>query len=102
MSYLPKMGFLKGVADEADKAAKSIGKVGDSVKDLANKKITPPKIPTIKGVTKPGDKTGIVGQAAGGGGGDTIQYITVYASNTNDIEKKMAMAAKTGVPVGNK
>jgi hypothetical protein len=26
----------------------------------------------------------------------------VYASNTNDIEKKMAMAAKVGVPVGSK
>ena len=37
-----------------------------------------------------------------GGGSTTIQNITVYASNTNDIEKKMAKAAKLGVPVGAK
>ena len=30
------------------------------------------------------------------------QQITVYASNTNDIAKKMALAAKSGVPIGGK
>ena len=31
-----------------------------------------------------------------------IQNITVNASNTNDISKKMARAAKTGIPIGGK
>ena len=30
------------------------------------------------------------------------QQITVYASNTNDIAKKMALAAKNGLPLGSK
>ena len=32
----------------------------------------------------------------------TVQNITVYASNTNDIAKKLAAAAKNGQPIGNK
>ena len=31
-----------------------------------------------------------------------VQNITVNASNTNDISKKMARAAKTGIPIGGK
>jgi len=111
MSKIPGLGFLKGVADAADKAAVSIGKTGESIEKLANKKITPPKIgdfPT--GGVKPGTKTGIVGNikggdAAGKGGGGsstTVQYVTVYASNTNDIYKNLSKAAKNGVPVGTK
>lgn len=32
----------------------------------------------------------------------TIQYVTIYASNTNDIAKKLAKAAKNGQPIGGK
>jgi hypothetical protein len=109
MSNLPKMGFLKGVADDADKAAKAMGNFAKSVEKTSDKKITAPKIPKIAGTVKPGDPTGITGlvpggdiAGGGGGGAQTVQYITVYASNTNDIEKKLAMAAKVGVPVGSK
>ena len=109
MSYLPGMKFLKGVADQADKIAVSVGKAGESIEKLANKKITPPKVPKIAGVVSPGSKTGIVGNVPGGdatkggsGGSGTVQYVTVYASNTNDIYKNLSKAAKNGVPVGGK
>jgi hypothetical protein len=45
------------------------------------------------------------GNAAGTGGAsnkETVQYVTVYASNTNDIAKKLSAAAKYGVPIGTK
>ena len=108
LSKLPGGGFLKGVAESADKAALSIGGVAKSIDDLKNKKITAPKFPSIAGVTTPGTKTGIVGNvpsgdAAGKGAGSkstTVQYVTVYASNTNDIYKNLSKAAKNGVPVG--
>lgn len=102
LSRIPKLGFLKGVADDADKAALSLGKVAKSVDDLKNKKLTAPKIvSTPTGSVKPGDPTGILGSVTGGGGGSqNTQFVTVYASNTNDIYKKLSMAAKTGVPIG--
>ena len=110
MSYIPGMGALKGIADGIDKMAVSIGKYSDSLDKLSDKKIKPP---SIIGAITPGAKTGIVGNIVGGdvmggggggagGGSTTVQNITVYASNTNDIEKKMAKAAKLGVPVGAK
>ena len=108
LGRIPGFDWAKKAAAEADKLTKSVRDYSDSLDKLANKKISTPKIP---GATKPGAKTGVKGNVAGGdkskstgdtGGGDTIQYITVYASNTNDIEKKMAMAAKTGSPVGKK
>lgn len=110
MSYLPGMKFLKGVADGFDKVAVSIGKAAKATDDLKNSKISTPSVPKITGVVSPGSKTGITGNVpggdaagkGGGGGSTTVQNITVYASNTNDIEKKMAKAAKLGVPVGAK
>lgn len=110
MSYLPGMKFLKGVADQADKIAVSVGKAGESIEKLANKKITAPKAPSIAGIVAPGGKTNIAGNVPGGdtsktggaGGSQTVQYVTVYASNTNDIYKNLSKAAKNGVPVGGK
>ena len=112
LSKQPGMGFLKGVADAGDKAAISIGKASKSIDDLKNKKMTAPKFPALPDSTVPGGKTGSTGNVAGGdaagkngsggSGSGTVQNITVYASNTNDIEKKMAKAAKQGVPVGAK
>lgn len=111
LSYIPGFGFLKGVADNADKAAVAVGKLGDKIIETGKKQIKPPSMPKIVGGVVPGGKTGITGNIVGGdttggkgggGGSQTVQYITVYASNTNDIEKKMAMAARAGVPVGGK
>jgi hypothetical protein len=110
MSYLPGMKFLSGVADGFDKVAVSIGKAAKATNDLKNSKMSTPSLPKIGGVVAPGSKTGIVGNVpggdttkGGGGGGDTtVQNIVVYASNTNDIERKMAKAAKTGRPIGAK
>lgn len=106
MSRLPGMGFLKGVAEGADGIAKNLNAAATSIEKMSNKKLTVPKIPTMPDFVKPGDKTGITGNvtggdtAGGGGGSGTIQYVTIYASNTNDIAKKLAKAAKNGQPIG--
>lgn len=110
LSKIPGMGFLKGVADAADKAAVKIGKTGEAIEKLANKKIKTPNAPGLPtGGVISGGKTGITGNVkggdtagTGGGGGNNIQYVTVYASNTNDIYKKLSRAAKNGIPVGSK
>lgn len=111
MSKIPGLGFMKGIAEAADKAAVSIGKTGESIEKLANKKFTTPKIPGLPtGGVKPGNATGITGNVKGGdtagtggkGTSNTVQYVTVYASNTNDIYKNLSKAAKNGVPVGAK
>ena len=110
LSRVPGMGFLKGVANAADKAAVAVGKTGESIEKLANKKITTPKIPSITGGAKPGTTTGIVGNVtnkdtagkSSGSGKETVQYVTVYASDTNDIARKLARSAKHGIPVGAK
>lgn len=111
LSKVPGMGFLKGVADAADKAAVKIGKTGEAIEKLANKKIKTPNAPGLPtGGVITGGKTGITGNVkggdtagtGGGGSGNNIQYVTVYASNTNDIYKKLSKAAKNGVPVGSK
>jgi hypothetical protein len=100
------MGFLKGVAEGADGIAKNLNAAATSIEKMSNKKLTVPKIPTMPDFVKPGDKTGITGNVTGGdttggkGGSGTIQYVTIYASNTNDIAKKLAKAAKNGQPIG--
>lgn len=110
MAKIPGMGFLKGVAEGAEKIAMNLGKASESVKAMSDKKLTVPKIPSMPDFVKPGDKTGIKGNITGGdaagkgggGGSNTVQYVTVYASNTNDIAKKLAKAAKNGQPIGGK
>jgi hypothetical protein len=109
MSYIPGMEFLKGMADGVDKFAVSIGEFSESLDSLADKKL---KVPGLAGFTAPGGTTGIdagngvpgdaAGKTGGGGGSTVVQNIVIYASNTNDIERKMAKAARQGVPVGNK
>jgi hypothetical protein len=110
ISYLPGMKALKGVADGFDKVAESIGKAAKATDNLKNKTISAPKAPKIPGIVTPGSKTGIVGnivggdatKGGGGGGTGTVQNITVYASNTNDIARQMAKAQKQGTPIGAK
>lgn len=101
--------FFKDLATDAENVSKKMDKVATSINDLKNKKITMPGLPT--GGVKPGEPTGIVGNVpngdtlkggGGGGGSSTIQYVTVYASDTNDIAKKMARTAKNGQPIGAK
>lgn len=107
LGKVPGFGWAKKAGDQMDKAAESVRKYSDSLDSLAKKKIGPPN---IAGTIKPGETTGIKGNIVGGdvmkgggkGGSTTIQNITVYASNTNDIEKKMAKAAKHGTPIGAK
>jgi hypothetical protein len=110
LGKIPGFGWAKKAAEGADKLTKSVRDYSDSLDSLAKKKIS---TPSLLGGVKPGDPTGILGKtpnggaktgggAGGGGGSTTVQNITVYASNTNDIEKKMAKAAKLGVPVGSK
>lgn len=113
LSKVPGMGFLKGAAKEADALAKSIGKAGVEAENLAKKKIKAPTVPKMPvGGVKPGESTGIYGNVpggstggssgGGGGGSGTVQYVTVYASNTNDIYKQLSKAAKNGTPIGAK
>ncbi len=107
LGKIPGMGWAKEAGKSVDKLADKVRKYSDSLDSLANKKISTPKIP---GFVAPGSNVNIKGQipggdkivGGGGGGSQTVQNITVYASNTNDIEKKMAKAAKLGVPVGGK
>jgi hypothetical protein len=105
LAKIPGMGFLKGVAENASDIAINLGKAAGSIDKMSNKKLTVPKIPTMPDFVKPGDKTGITGNVTadttgGKGGSGTIQYVTIYASNTNDIAKKLAKAAKNGQPIG--
>lgn len=110
LGKVPGFGWAKKAGDQMDKAAASVRKYSDSLDALANKKI---KSPSIIGGVKPGDPTGIKGGIVGGdtlkgggggssGGSGTVQYVTVYASNTNDISKKLSKAAKNGMPIGSK
>lgn len=108
MSHIPGMGFLKKFADDADKASKAIAKTADNL-DKLRKLEAKDTAPKITGVTAPGSATGITGNVPGGnaagtaGGSNassTVQYVTVYASNTNDIAKKLSKAAKNGLPIG--
>jgi hypothetical protein len=97
--------WLKGVADDADKIAVSIGKAAKSVNDMKNSKITVPKVPKLSDFVTPGGSLGIQGHAdlgkgKGGSGSGTVQYVTVYASNTNDIANKLSKSAKHGQPIG--
>ena len=108
LSHIPGMGWLEKFAKNADKAAVTISKTADKLEKL-KKLEAQSTAPKIAGITAPGAPTGITanvpgGNAAGTGGGSnassTVQYVTVYASNTNDIAKKLSKAAKNGLPIG--
>ena len=109
MSMIPGIGDkFKGPAEAVKNFAKDVANAAKKVDELGNKKMQPPKLPPlVQDTAKPGSKTGIVGTtpsggASAGGGGGTVQNITVYASDTNDIYKKLSRAAKSGVPLGSR
>lgn len=106
LGHVPGMGWAKKAGEAVDGLANKVRKYSDSLEGLANKKIGAPKVP---GFVAPGSNVGIEGNvpggdAAGKGGGgtgsQTVQYVTVYASNTNDIANKLSKAAKHGQPIG--
>jgi hypothetical protein len=107
LGKIPSFGWAKEAGKSVDGLANKVRDYSNSLDSLANKKIN---TPNISGFVAPGKDTGIEGnvaggdvmKGAGGSGSTTVQNITVYASNTNDIERKMAKAAKLGVPVGTK
>jgi hypothetical protein len=106
LGKIPGFGWAKTAGKSVDKLADSVRDYSNSLDALANKKISTPKIP---GFVAPGSNVGIEGNIPGGdvlkgsgGGSQTTQFVTVYASNTNDIYKKLSKAAKTGVPIGGK
>ena len=110
MSKIPLIGDkFKIAADGVKSFMGDVAKATKAVDQLSNKKIQAPKLPpVVLGTTDPGKSTGIIGTtpgggaSAGGGGGGTVQNITVYASDTNDIYKKLSRAAKSGVPLGSR
>lgn len=106
LGKVPGMGWAKKAGEAVDGLANKVRKYSDSLDSLANKKIGSPKIP---GFVAPGSNVGIEGNVPGGDaagkdgkgtGSQTVQYVTVYASNTNDIAKKLSKAAKHGQPIG--
>jgi hypothetical protein len=106
LGKIPGFGWAKEAGKSVDGLANKVRAYSDGLDKLANKKIATPKIP---GFVAPGDPTGIKGNIVGGdatkggsGGSQNTQFVTVYASNTNDIYKKLSRAAKTGVPIGGK
>ena len=114
LGKVPGMGWAKSIAKGAESASASLKKTADGLSSLKDKNI---KIDTsnfgggggFDGKNKDGknknDKGGKIDTSgnAGGNKSDTIQYVTVYASNTNDIASKLAKAAKNGTPIkGNK
>lgn len=108
MTKIPGIGDkFKGAAKYVQELSDTVMKASKNIDKLGDKKITFKK-PETPGGTKPGDPTGIYGNAsdlggAGGGGGATnVQYVTVYASDTNDIYRKLSKAAKYGSPIGAK
>ena len=113
LGKVPGMGWAKSIASGAEKAAESIKKTSDNLVDLkkansgygegafnyqyglgADGKPTT----TTNKPTTTNTKVDTKGNA--GSKTETIQYVTVYASNTNDIAKKLSKAAKNGTPIG--
>lgn len=107
LGKIPGFGWAKTASEELGKAADSVRKYGDSLDKLKNKKIgggggdkfVTPNTSGIKGNVINGDATKNGGGGAGGGSGTTM-YMTVYASDTNDIARKLAKATKVGLPIG--
>jgi hypothetical protein len=100
-----------------DNAKKKVDKYADSLDALKKHKVAdaaPPGVRGFKGAKTDTefdlssytgtDKTKGKRKGTGTSKGDTtvIQNVTVYASNTNDIYKKLSRGAKNGIPVGTK
>ncbi|NBU93482.1 MAG: hypothetical protein EBS18_02825 [Actinobacteria bacterium] len=112
-------GPAKSALDELNKGIKASGDFFDSARkkldnyanglDGLKKATTTAGMQTAGKTTNTGKSnlssyTGTAGSgsAAGGGGTTIVQNVMVYASDTNDIAKKLAKSAKGGIPVGAK
>ena len=95
---------IKASGDFFDNAKKSMDNYAnglDSLKKKADTSSTPKTTVPTAGKSTLDSYTGAAG--GGSGSGTTIvQNVMVYASNTNDISKKLSQAAKNGIPVGGK
>jgi len=120
LSHLPKIGKyakeglnfiktgIKDIGDFADSTSKKLNKTADSLDKLKNKKLTAPSLSGSSSGSVTSDPNApysldnYSGSSGGSGGGKAgvTQNIVVYASDTNDIAKKMAQAARTGIPIG--
>ena len=114
LGKLPGMGKFKGISEGIKKAADETLAFSKNLSDLKKTKagfgegafnyqygLGADGKPLASGKTKTNTTPTPTGTTKNGGGSSTqVQYITVYASNTNDIAKKLAKAAKNGVPVG--
>jgi len=112
-------GPAKSALDELNKGIKASGDFFDGARkkldDYANglDKLKKPTTtaglqtagkPATSGATPMSDLSSYTGAAGGSSAGGTtvVQNVVVYASNTNDISKKLSQAAKNGIPVGGK
>jgi len=99
---------IKDIGDFADSTSKKLNKTADSLDKLKNKKLTAPSLSGSSSGSVTSDPNApysldnYSGSSGGSGGGKAgvTQNIVVYASDTNDIAKKMAQAARTGIPIG--
>jgi hypothetical protein len=113
LGKLPGMGKFKGISEGIKKAADETLAFSKNLSDLKKSKagfgegafnyqygLGADGKPLASGSNKPTPKPTGSTKDTKGGSSTQVQYITVYASNTNDIAKKLAQAAKTGIPVG--
>lgn len=109
---LPGMGKFKGISDGIKKASEETLSFSKNLSDLKKSNsgfgegafnyqygLGADGKPLASGKDKP-TVTPKPTKDTKGGSSTQVQYVTVYASNTNDIAKKLAKAAKNGVPVG--
>jgi hypothetical protein len=111
-------GPAKSALDELNKGIKASGDFFDGARkkldNYANGLDGLKKATTTAGMQTAGkstsgtpksDLSSYSGAASGGSGGSgttIVQNVMVYASDTNDIAKKLAKSAKGGIPVGGK
>ena len=113
LGKLPGMGKFKGISEGIKKAADETLAFSKNLSDLKKSNagfgegafnyqygLGADGKPLASGNNKPNPTPTGSTKDTKGGSSTQVQYITVYASNTNDIAKKLAKAAKNGVPVG--
>jgi len=94
---------IKASGDFFDGARKKLDNYADGLDKLKKPTTTAGLQTTSKTAATPkSDLSSYTGGSSGKGGNQIVQNVVVYASNTNDISKKLSQAAKNGIPVGGK